>query len=481
MNILVINGSPKGKNSITYQTALYLKKKFPEYTYEVLHAGQRIHALEKDFTEAIEKIQQADLIIFSYPVYTFIAPSQLHRFIELMKEMQNTSKLDLKGKYVTQITTSKHFYDVTAHRYIQENCQDMGMKFIRGLSADMEDLLKKKGQKEAREFFRYVCWCMNHDHYEPYVGEDAVQINEIQINRYQMNREQIDQIQIERARMNQERGENASVPKKRRELPPAVASLKPVVIVTDCEKENERLRTMIDRFCKILPLPTKIVNIREYPFTGGCLGCFHCAISGKCIYKDKFDEFLRNDIQAGSAIVYAFTIRDHSMGSVFKMYDDRQFCNGHRSVTMGIPMGYLVSGDYHREENLRMILEGRAEVGGNFLAGVATDEQNTDANIDRMAKTLTYAIRHHYQQPKNFLGVGGMKIFRDLIWQMQGMMRADHKFFKEHGQYDFPQKKKGTIVGMYLVGMLLASPKVQKKIGNKMTEGMLMPYKKIVE
>lgn len=34
------------------------------------------------------------------------------------------------------------------------------------------------------------------------------------------------------------------------------------------------------------------------------------------------------------------------------------------------------------------------------------------------------------------------------------MMKADHKFYKSHGQYDFPQKKK---------------------------KGMLMPYKKVFE
>ena len=52
MKILVLNGSPKGKYSITLQTVLYLERKFPEHTFEVLHVGQRIKSLEKDFTEA---------------------------------------------------------------------------------------------------------------------------------------------------------------------------------------------------------------------------------------------------------------------------------------------------------------------------------------------------------------------------------------------------------------------------------------------
>ena len=33
MKIAVINGSPKGKYSITLQTVLYLQRKFPEHTF----------------------------------------------------------------------------------------------------------------------------------------------------------------------------------------------------------------------------------------------------------------------------------------------------------------------------------------------------------------------------------------------------------------------------------------------------------------
>ena len=74
-----------------------------------------------------------------------------------------------------------------------------------------------------------------------------------------------------------------------------------------------------------------------------------------------------------------------------------------------------------------------------------------------------------------------MKIFRDLIYKMRGMMKADHRFYKAHGQYDFPQKDKGTILKMYLVGALLSSPKIKAKMGNQMNEGMIGPYRKIVE
>ncbi|MBQ4650473.1 MAG: NAD(P)H-dependent oxidoreductase [Firmicutes bacterium] len=439
MKILVINGSPKGTFSVTLQTVKYLEILHPEHTFEILNAGQKIKSLEKDFSPALEAVSAADLLLFSYPVYTFIAPCQLHRFMELLK----ASGLNLTGKIATQLTTSKHFYDVTAHRYIQDNIQDMGMKYIRGLSADMDDLTTDQGRKEAENFFDFVCWSAANNAYEP-LPEPAHKPVTLH-------------------------------------TPSATPKTGDVVIITDCRPEDSQLASMITRFQAVLGRRSRVVNIREYPFKGGCLGCFNCAVDGKCVYKDGFDDFLRENLQTGEAMVYAFSISDHSMGSVFKMYDDRQFCNGHRTVTMGMPVGYLISGDYSREFNLQMIIEGRAEVGHNFLAGVASDEKDSDSEIDRLAQTLCYSLEHRYDPPQNFYGIGGMKIFRDLIWTMQGMMRADHKFYKSHGQYDFPQKNRGRMLAMYLVGVMLANPKIKSKMGNKMNEGMLMPYKKAME
>ena len=132
MKILVLNASPKGKNSATVHTALYLQALHPEHEFTFVPVGQRIKSYEKDLSPLRTELERADMLLFSYPVYTFIAPSQLHRLIELIK----ADGVDLSGKFATQITTSKHFYDVTAHRYVEENCLDLGMRVIRGLSAD---------------------------------------------------------------------------------------------------------------------------------------------------------------------------------------------------------------------------------------------------------------------------------------------------------------------------------------------------------
>ena len=429
MNILILNGSPKGENSITLQTCLYIQKHYPEHQYQILHAGQKIRQFEKDFTPAAEAITTADLVLFCYPVYTFLVPSQLHRFLELMKEHQ--AELALEGKWASQITTSKHFYDVTAHRFIEENAKDLGLRILPVLSADMEDLLTEKGREEALQFFDYLM--------------------------FQISPSKIGDI-----------------------------STRLVAVVADLAPGDRELERMVESFRAQLPCRTKLINVRDYPFKGGCVSCFNCSADGKCIYADGFDSFLRGEIQTCDAIVYAFTIRDHSMGSRFKMYDDRQFCNGHRTVTMGSPTAYIVNGAYAQEPNLQMVIEARANVGGNYLCGVAVtggveDPVHRTMDVGSLAQLLGYALEKKYRQPSNFYGVGGMRIFRDLIYQMRGMMRADHKFFKAHGQYDFPQKKWKQSLMMYLVGWMMHSRKLKSRMGDKMTEGMMKPYRKALE
>ncbi len=439
MKICVINGSPRGKNSVTLQTLLYLEKRFPAHEFDFLNVGAGIQSFERDMSGAIEAIRSSELLLFSYPVYTFLVPSQLHRFIELMKR----SGADFRDIYVSQLSTSMHFYDMTAHRFLEDNCHDMGMRVIHGLSAGMEDLLNPQGQKEAEDFFRYLIHCVENEIYEP-----------------------------------------APLPGPS-PSPEYIQALTPgikqdgfdTVIVGDLREGDESLRAMIKDFTALYPYKTRFVNIGDFEFKGGCLGCFVCTATGKCVYKDGFDSLLRNDILNADAVVYTFTIRDHSMGSRFKTFDDRQFCNGHRTLTEGKSVAYIINGDYRREENLQTLLEARAQVGHNFFAGAGYD-------IDTMANTarrLSYALEHKYVQPRNFYGVGGMKIFRDLIWLMRGLMKADHQFYKSRGLYDFPQRRRVRMLAMCLLGALMRNSKDSGKMRARFNAGMMAPYKKVLE
>ncbi len=443
MNIIVLNGSPKGKNSVTIQTSHYLAKRYPQHSFEVLHVGARIKAYEKDFAPAKAALAQADMVIFSYPVYTFLAPYQLHRFMELLK----ASGVDLSGKYAAQISTSKHFYDVTAHKWVEENTCDLQMKYLGGLSADMEDLRSARGRVQADCFFEKLLFDAAHDIYKK-------------------------RTRVAAPRPDQYQPTLVNTPK---------STDKRVVMVTNVADDDINLQNMIADVIAVCPYEIKVANMRKFSFSGGCLGCLHCATTEQCVYKDGFDHYLRSEIQSADAIINAFTIQDHYTEASFKCYDDRQFCNGHRTVTVGMPVAYLMSGDYQNEPLMQMLVEARSEVGGVYLAGVATDEGNTAGDIQKMIASLTYALTHTIDKPANFYGVGGSKIFRDLVYLMRGMMRADHKFYKSHGVYDFPHNQKIKMLQMQLVGGMLAVPAVQKKMMGKLSAYIVAPYTKIIE
>ena len=63
-----------------------------------------------------------------------------------------------------------------------------------------------------------------------------------------------------------------------------------------------------------------------------------------------------------------------------------------------------------------------------------------------------------------------------------------HKYIQENHQDLGMKYIKGLSADMdnlllkiYLVGILLSSPKLKAKIGNKMNEGMIAPYKKVLK
>ncbi len=444
MNILVLNGSPKGPNSITLQSMKYLEKIKKDWNFSYFHIAQKLRKLEEDPEEAAKAMENADMLLFSYPVYTFLAPYQMHRFIEIIKD----AGVDISGKWGTQFSTSKHFYDVTAHEFMKENMLDMGLKVLPGLSADMEDLLTEKGRKALLSWASITEMRIHSDIYE-----GGAKRNNTSITR-----------SYERTLREVEKTGKGKVS-----------------IVTNAESDDKPLLNMIEDFRSSLEYESVVYNIREFPFSGGCISCFSCAKTGKCIHKDGFDSFLRDEIQNAVSIVYAYRVKNHFTSSAMKCYDDRQFCNGHRAVTAGTPTAYIIAGDLSEEENLRTLIKARASVGGNYLAAVATDEGKTAENIEKAAKALSFAISNKITEPRNFYGVGGNKIFRDLIYEMRGLMKADHAFYKKNGYYgDLPQRHKGKILMMELVGALMSLPGADKKKG-MMAKGMLMPYQKVLD
>ena len=452
MKISVLSGSPKGDTSLTLQYLNYIKKHFPEHEFNIFHIGKEINKIEKGevyFDSILEEIEKSDGIIWVYPVYVFLAPSPVHRFAEII--LERDKKDIFKDKYGTTITTSVHFYDHTSHNYIHSISEDLGMKYIDGFSAEMQDLLKEEEREKLLKFSK---------NFFNFIKEKMPVERKFKTPCYEMPE--------------YKPGEIKEVSKK---------SNKKIVLLTDAKEEDTNLNSMIQVFQKLCPC--QVINIREIDMKGGCVSCYLCTYDNECIYKDGFADIINKHVLTADGVVMAARIKDRYLSSRWKMYMDRSFFKGHCPVFEGKQFAYLISGPLRDIANLREVLEAKVQVGKANMAGIVTDEyedsQYITSLIETLAKQILWGIEENFVKPRNFLEVGGHMIFRDLVYRGWGMFRADYLFYKKHNLFDYPQKNIGERLQNLMYAVMLMLPGMKKEFYKKAKEEMIKPHQKVIE
>ena len=78
--------------------------------------------------------------------------------------------------------------------------------------------------------------------------------------------------------------------------------------------------------------------------------------------------------------------------------------------------------------------------------GIVTDEAPSTEQISNQLDGLAGAANRWaadpWFDPPTFLGVAGVKVFRDLVYENRGLMSADHRYYRAHGLYDWPQSRR---------------------------------------
>ncbi|MHB8770051.1 MAG: NAD(P)H-dependent oxidoreductase [Syntrophales bacterium] len=457
MKVAVLNGSPKGEKSVTLQYALYLRKKFPDLDLAIHPVAQRIQKLERDegaFGQVLEAIRSAELVLWSFPLYFMSVPSQYKRFIELIFERGAAEAF--RDRYTAVLTTSVHFYDHAAHSYLHALCDDLGMRYLGGYSAGMYDLLR------SRERQRFLLFGEN--------LRDAVM-----------------------------RGAPTAItyppltwaPVAYRATPtqPSVETGgKRVLILTDAKPAEANLNGMVRTLREQFRAGVEVVNLHEVAIAGGCLGCISCGYDNRCVYfgRDGYRDFFEAKVKTAAVIVMAGAMKDRALTSRWKLFFDRSFYNTHQPVLAGKQVGFLISGPLGQNANLRQTLTAYTECMQGNLVGFVTDEPRDpaviDARIREFARTAVRLALQAYLQPATFLGVGGAKVLRDEIWgPLRFVFLADHRYFKKHGMYRFPQKQYKMRLRNALMTLLMSIPATRKSIETRITDEMVNPLRHVVE
>jgi multimeric flavodoxin WrbA len=457
MKITVLNGSPKGDQSVTMQYVGFLQKKFPQHELKIVNIAERIKILERDeraFQDVLDEIRESAGVLWAFPLYFLLVHGSYKRFIELIWERGVQDQF--KGKYTAALSTSIKFYDHTAHNYIHAICDDLGMRYVDFYSAAMNDLLKETERRRLTLFADHLFDTVAHARstfrqYAPIAWQPPL---------YQP----------------------APGP---RDLN---AGNKKIVIVTDELDNRTNSGKMISRFQSAFVQPIEVIDLRALDIKGGCLGCLQCGYDYSCVWegKDDFIDMYNRKLKPADVLVFAGTLRDRYLSACWKTFFDRSFFNTHTPSLAGKQWGYLISGPLRENQNLREILRAWAEMQRANLVEIVTDEERDsavlDAMVQRLAEQLLWGANHDYIKPETFLRVGGMKIFRDEVWGgLRAVFQADHRYYKAHGFYDFPQKKGKTRLLNAFVHLLLKVPAIRKRVYTKeLKPGMIRSLQKVV-
>ncbi len=456
MKIVVLNGSPKGMTSVTMQYVRFLQKKFPQHEFTILHVASELLHLEDSpsaFQKTIDAVAEVEAVLWAFPLYVLLVHAHYKRFIELIGERQVQAAF--QGRYAAVLTTSIRFFDHTAHNYVHGICDDLDMKYWGGYSAEMYDLLKDDEQKR---FLRFA-----EDFFAAVAGRTATSkvYPPVQCHPFDY------------------------VPGP----PGGVIDARQwrTLVVTDAQAHDTNLNRMIDRFRNSFAEPPEVINLQQVKIRAGCMGCIQCGLDNVCVYRETDEIYeVYQRLMLADVLVLAGSIRDRYLSSRWKLFFDRGFFNNHVPIFVNKQMGYLISGPLQQIPNLRTMLEAHTELHRANLAGIVTDEcvasQELDQLVDGLARRLVWCAQTGYIGPPMFHGVAGRKLFRDEIWgSLRFVFHADHRYYKQHGLYDFPRRSLKQRLMTAAVTLLTKIPPFRKKFLQRIRTEMIKPLERIVD
>lgn len=475
-NFIILNGSPKGNQSVTLQNCRYIAKKFPQYSFKVYHVVQKIKRLEKEpekIIELKELVSNSNGIIWSFPLYVGSVHSDLMRFIEIIFESEKLKEAFSK-KYTIALSTSIHFYDHIVHKYIHEICDDLMMNYVGYYSAEMRDLNnpeseKKKNREKVEKTNLQTRKNLEHLFKRLLYAIDAKLPISYRVSKL---REKSSFVYIPSPEFTFKKIQNPSI---------TILTDHPL---DDMSNQDVSVQNMVKRVSEYCQNEPKVYNLRELNIKGSCQGCCHCGIENKCIYGDSDDhyQFYETVFKPANIIIFAFPIIHHYFSSYFKRIQDRGFYNTHIPIRKSKQLAYIVSGSLSNNPNLIRLMRGRNEVSRANVVGFVSDESNDSFTIDQLLYNLIDNVveseKNGIINPPSMLGLGGIKIFRDDIYgKLSFPFVGDYKYYKENGLFEFPKPSRNN----KFLTFLCRFEKIGSKIKQSLKEKMVASQKSFVD
>lgn len=330
-----------------------------------------------DCSEFQSKVDSADLVLILSSLYHFNTHGQLMRYLKGLKIPT--------GKPITYITTSGGNMDVPAHNYIRSYARHNGLKWIRSLSLLDEDVLKEHRREELYRWFSYV--------------KDV-------INQRQLTADSLKDLRIS------------------------------ILDCGDDPAETEETAKDIAKRYEQLGAKVKVYNMREKNIKG-CIACFGCYTTNKCVIKDDFETLVREINANTDMMVVVSGVNYNQFSTNYKYFLDRHVMFGRFGQDLEMIKAYVVCGDIdgadmaELEQHTLVVdsLDGDTHVG--IYSG-------TPEEIDTFIKESSYVCINDLFPQRNTHSYGLSLQFANLAYRLQNMTPNDYNYFKAKGFYEMP-------------------------------------------
>jgi multimeric flavodoxin WrbA len=394
MKITVICASPNEEKSITYHHMLFLEKNITDHTFEYLFLNEKGQISREE--NIFDILVFSDLIIFSYPVHTMLVP---YRMMLFMKTLLNDprSKL-LIGKNACQYSTSNHFFDNTALKYMKQCFETLKMNTLPGYMAKSEDLLNKDSRKNIVSYFKQMLYRHEVKNFETKIYSEK---NEIL---YPF------------------------------EYEPHLTEHKEksfVTLVYNGESYSQNLKNMILAFDNLMPNQIQLIDLSNITLQKNSMRARLRNIAFSTEEKDDYLSTYEEKLSQSKVIIYASDVEDHWFNEKFKIFEDRGFSRTGRQDNFQQAIAFIFVGSLKNERALQEYIEIKSQTCFDAYLGFINNENpNVLLSIESMIQRVSNYLENPYKSSKGFYYFSSSKLFNERnkdIWMKHIFMR--YKFF----------------------------------------------------
>ncbi len=371
MNVLALNFSHKGLNSISYLYFCYMKKMI-ERKYESvvteLMASKEINKILRDdayVSEIIDKIKKADIIFFVAPVYAYCLPAQVPVFLDRLLAVGGNGVF--ADKFVAGLLTSAKIHDNIAIDDLHSLCKSIKANVCGVISLDMD----LKANKDLNATL---------DKYLDNVFSRAFVDKEVQ------------SVKIDNR----------------------------VVVLTDSSGFDFEVRIL-----KYLKNPPEVIYLNEKKISF-CIGDLSCMF-GECIYSGDDFNILFNKLESAKIVIIAYS--DDRISAAMRNFFSRALSIGQHHESL--PGKHIV---VINKNNIPLINEwafAYAQMQSCNLEGVITYD-TTDDELYGILKSADRNSKNAFIYPETGVKLGAFKSFNEIVLMNGFVMPKDIDFLRKN-------------------------------------------------